>query len=332
MNIQALINGIVQQTTVLIAHVATFGGTRAPLAQVANQVFIDLTNELQRQGVKKNVIADMFGMALRTYHRRIRTLTESQTDSGRIVWDAVLDFIRDNQPVSLRQIKKRFGYDDPNIVSGVLGDMTQSGFVYRSGQGEASIFRLAEEADFAHSQADERREANEYLVWLNVYRLGKASPATLGERSGLEEEELGQALATLMADGRVVESRDHEGLHYHSRRFDIPMGHSGGWEVAVLDHFQAMVSAVCVKLRGGALRADLEDATGGSTFTLEVWPGHPLEQEAKGLLAATRESVEALRERIDDYNREHGKPDALDAVTFYLGQFIKQDEVDDDLR
>ena len=33
----------------------------------------------------KHVIADMFGMALRTYHRKVRELSESQTERGHSV-------------------------------------------------------------------------------------------------------------------------------------------------------------------------------------------------------------------------------------------------------
>ncbi len=58
----------------LVAYLATAGGVRAPLARVANQVFADLSAELAAQGVTKTVIADMFGMALSTFHRRVRAI------------------------------------------------------------------------------------------------------------------------------------------------------------------------------------------------------------------------------------------------------------------
>src|SRR6185436_5092074 len=101
----------------------------------AEQVFLDLTNELHSRGVKKNVIADMFGMALRTYHRRIRELEESKTDRGKTVWEAVLGFLREKEPVSGRTVLARFKGDDPEVVSGVLNDLVQSGLAYRSGRG-----------------------------------------------------------------------------------------------------------------------------------------------------------------------------------------------------
>jgi hypothetical protein len=40
MHSQILIDAIVRQTTVLIARLSTTGGTRSPLAHVANEVFV----------------------------------------------------------------------------------------------------------------------------------------------------------------------------------------------------------------------------------------------------------------------------------------------------
>src|SRR5689334_22596117 len=245
MNTQALIDGIVQQTTVLIAHLATAGGIRAPLARIANRVFLELGEELSRQGVKKNVIADMFGMALRTYHRRVRSVAESETDAGRTVWDAVLDYIREKQPVTASQVKDRFRHDEASVVTGALSDLVGSGFVYRSGRGDGAVFRIAEAQDFEHADEAGRREASEYVVWLAVYRHGPISRAALLESTRLSEESLDAALAILAGDGRVEAIRGADGTSsYRSARFDVPVGSSQGWEAAVLDHFQAMVSAI----------------------------------------------------------------------------------------
>lgn len=327
MNTQALIDGIVQQTTVLIAHLATSGGVRAPLARIANRVFLDLGEELQRQGVKKNVIADMFGMALRTYHRRVRSVAESETDAGRTVWDAVLDFIREQQPVGLVPIRQRFRHDEASVVSGALNDLVSSGFVYRSGRGDGAVFRIAEAQDFEQSALEHRREANEYVVWLAVFRHGPIGRSGLADLTHLGSDALDVALATLLADGRVEPVRqDGGGDAYRSARFDVPIGASQGWEAALLDHFQAMVSAINAKLRAGRAKALSGDEVGGATYTLDVWAGHPCEAEARGLLAETRRRVDALRERIDAYNASHPGERARSRgtpVVFYAGQNVK---------
>lgn len=74
MNTQILIDNIVRQATVLIAKLAASGSVRAPLAHIANQVFLELANELSAQGISRKVSADMFGMALRSYRRRVQRI------------------------------------------------------------------------------------------------------------------------------------------------------------------------------------------------------------------------------------------------------------------
>jgi hypothetical protein len=74
----------VQQTTVLIAQLSTAAGLRAPLAHVADQVFVELSRELEAQGLGRKVVADMFGMALRGYwtpRARAFGSTQSQRQS-----------------------------------------------------------------------------------------------------------------------------------------------------------------------------------------------------------------------------------------------------------
>jgi hypothetical protein len=75
MQTRHLIDGIVRQTTVLIAQLSTAGGVRSPLAHVADQVFVSLAREIESQGVGRKVAADMFGLALRTYQKKIQRLT-----------------------------------------------------------------------------------------------------------------------------------------------------------------------------------------------------------------------------------------------------------------
>src|SRR5678815_5247680 len=90
---QVLIDNIVRQTTILIAQLATSGGVRSPLARIADQVFLELARELDAQGISRKVSADMFGLALRSYRRRVRQLSESSADRGRTLWEAVLAYL-----------------------------------------------------------------------------------------------------------------------------------------------------------------------------------------------------------------------------------------------
>lgn len=314
---QLLINAIVQQTVVFIAQLATSGGVRAPLAHIADQVFLELTRELAEQGVTKKVIADMFGLSLRTYHRRTLAAEQSQTVSGQTVWEAVLRFLAERQPISGSVVLQRFARDDVEIVTGVLNDFVSSGLAYRAGRGDAAVYRLAAPADFDDPAA--RADGERFLVWLCVYRSGPLSRLQLAEHCNLSPERVDAALQALLAAGQVTRG---EGGELSSQRFEVPWEAEHGWEAAVLDHYQALVRAICTKLRIGRTRARLSDAVGGSTWTLDVGPGHPHEAEARDTLQRLRRSVEALREKIDAYNAEHPRTD-LEPVVVYLGQYVK---------
>jgi hypothetical protein len=79
MDTRHLVDAIVRQTTVLIAQLSTAAGVRTPLAQVADQVFLELARELEGQGIGRKVAADMFGLALRSYQKKITRLSGSVT-------------------------------------------------------------------------------------------------------------------------------------------------------------------------------------------------------------------------------------------------------------
>jgi hypothetical protein len=128
-----------------------------------------------------------------------------------------------------------------------------------------------------------------------------------------------RALGELIAEGKVM----REGERYRSDLFEVPCGQAKGWEAAVLDHYQALVSAVSLKLRLGAVASDLRDTVGGSTWSLDVWPGHPLEVEAKSTLKRLRAEVEALRARVDTCNAESPSARPVEQVVIYLGQYVR---------
>ncbi len=317
MNTHRLIDAVVQQTMVFIAQLATSGGVRAPLAHVADQVFLDLSQELQNQGVTKKVIADMFGMALRTYHRRVQETQQSRTDAGRTVWEAVLEFIRDSEPVSGSQVQMRFVQDDAEVVSGVLHDLVNSGLAFRSGRGDGAVYRAAAEADFA---AANQGDSAEWLMWLTVYRRGASTLQELADATRLPVAACEAALHELTEQGRVSKSEETE-PRYSSERLEVPVGGSQGWEVAVLDHYQAMTSAICAKLSERGARA--KDVVGGSTWSLDVWAGHPLEGEATRTLARIREEMESLRARVDQHNAAADAQATRQRVVIYVGQYVR---------
>src|SRR5690349_4069212 len=147
MNAQLLIDSIVRQTMVLVAQLATSRGLRAPLAHVADQVFLDLAAELEAQGLSRKVTADMFGMALRSYRRRVQRLSESSTERGRSLWEAVLDFLASSQAVTRGRVLERFHRDEEATVRAILNDLCESGLVFQLGRGPMSVYRAATPAE-----------------------------------------------------------------------------------------------------------------------------------------------------------------------------------------
>jgi hypothetical protein len=319
MNAQLLIDSIVRQTTVLIAQLATSGGLRAPLAHVANQVFLDLAGELERQGVSRKVSADMFGLALRGYQRRIQRLTESSTDRGRSLWEAVLEDVSSGKVRTRAQILERFSSDDETLVRGVLYDLTESGLVFCSGSGASAAYRAATAEELGEIREALGIEGLDELIWVIVFRNRPLSRSALEQLVKVRAADLDAALARLSAAGRLRETRADGEPAYTSGEFYVPLGHSVGWAAAVLDHFQALVRTISARLRNGA-SGQPEDRTGGSTYTFVVWPGHPFEEEVCGELRRYRDRQTALRAKVDAHNRAHGIPTTYLEVVSYAGQ------------
>src|SRR5215471_11694987 len=165
MTVELLIQAIVRQTTILIAQLATAGGTRAPLASVAHQVFLDLVRELERQGVSRKVSADMFGLGLRTYQRKIQRFSESSTDKGRSLWVAVLDFIQAEGSPTRAAIFVRFAGDDDAQVRAVLHDLCESGLITALGSGTTLSYRLTPDEELARLRQQRKNEGLDELIW-----------------------------------------------------------------------------------------------------------------------------------------------------------------------
>ena len=324
MNAQVLIEGIVRNTTIFIAQLATSGGVRAPLAHIANQVFLDLAREVESQGISKQVSADMFGLALRSYRRRIRRLEAGSTDRESSLWVAMLDYLGKSGVVTRADVLHRFHRDDPELVKSALHDACESGLVFRLGVGRNVAYRAATAVEL--SQLGRRQDGLDEIVWLLVYREGPVSEQDLTDRLPALRDEIGGCLARLTAVERV--HRDADG-RFTSRHVVMSPGESEGWEAGMLDHFQAVIKTLCARL---AASDDDEPSpnVGGSTYSMRVWPGHPLQEEVLGLLAAFRRKHTDLRRRVQEYNECHPLPKRYDEVVVYGGQCILRRESNGD--
>jgi predicted transcriptional regulator len=284
--------------------------------------------ELERQGLGKKVIADMFGLALRSYRQKVQRLRESVTSRGVTLWGAVHAFLAERGSSTRLEILAHFKHDDEATVRGILNDLVESGLVHRTGHGRETRYRVAtqEELEELGTSAEVNSEqTNEAVVWVHICRSGPMRKEQLAEVLPLPEGVIEQALARLVADDRVRIDAKADGLWYATDRCLIPVGESAGWEAALIDHHRAVLTALAAKVVSGKHASAAGDEVGGTTLSYDLWPGHPKEQEVRQLLASTRAKVIALWDEVEEHNKNHPS-DVTYQVTYYCGQYLVRED------
>jgi hypothetical protein len=328
MNVKLLIDGIMHQTTVLIAQLSTVAGVRAPLAHIADQVFLSLAREIEAQGVARKVVADMFGLALRGYQRKTQRLAASATTQGKTLFEAVLEYVGKEGGATRAAILQRFRNDGQRETIGVLTDLVQSGLLYCTGAGEGTLYGATSDAERQRltRQADVTALANMLLG--EIYRNPGALSSELAGSLHVEQDELEPALEKLVTEGRVA--RDDATGALCAATFQIPVGAEDGWESAVFDHYQAAAAAIITKLRLVAGGSSAARAVGGTTLRFELAEHHPHRAEVLALLDRVREMTDELWGRVAEYNDQHPTKDGTPLnVAFYFGQNLDDPSVID---
>lgn len=313
---------------VLIAQLSTADGVRSPLSHVADEVFVGLVRELERQKLGKKVIADMFGLALRSYQQKVQRLSESVTARGITLWGALHGFLVERESASRAEILLHFKHDEEASVRSILNDLVESGLVRRKGSGRDTRYRAAtaeELEELGSSNAGDVAETNAALVWVHVYPASPIHRDQLAELVPLAPEALDAALARLVADERVRLETRPDGVYCVTESCLIPVGQAAGWEAAIVDHHRAVLKAVAAKIVAGKHISAAADEVGGTTLSFDLWPGHPREREVRQLLANVRKQVATLWEEVSAYNREH-RPGTTYSVTFYCGQNLSEEQ------
>lgn len=324
MHSRILIDAIVRQTTVLIAQLSTTAGIRAPLARLADQVFVELASAIESQGVPRKVAADMFGMALRSYQKKVNRLAESLTDESSTLWEGILDFLAEHGTATRREIVERFVRDDPQTIGAVLNDLVTSGLAHRSGTADSALYGLTSESDLKKLIDESNGDTASSMAWLRIYRSGGISVQDLASELDLSIEQMEEMLAGLADQGRIQIDGAGAKRTVRAGQFVVPVGSSVGWEAAVFDHFQAMATAIAQKLQKGSRRSGQDDVVGGTTLSFNVYPGHPHFERVLSLLRKTRRETDDLWNEVAEYNRVHEPPEATTKVTFYAGQAVQE--------
>jgi hypothetical protein len=309
MSLELLVDALTREAASLIASAATQGGARTSLAHLSDRLFHGLALELQALNVRRRVSADMLGMAPRAFLRKLRRVSESATDRGRCLWEAVYEHITAAQPVTHGDVLRRFHRDDQDVLRGVLGDLRDEGLVLVEGRGTQMTYRAATNPEL-EARLGAQREGTDELVWAFIFHEGPISRAAL-QQHGLKSADLDRAIERLIGAGRVLEDSSEKEPRYRSTTFSPPAGTAA--EGPIFDHFRAVVRTLSTFLsRPG-------EPSAASTYKLDLWPGHPMEEETKNLFREWRRRASELRERIDAYNAQLSPMPAIEPMTLYLG-------------
>lgn len=328
MESRILIEAVMRQTTLLIAQLATSTGIRAPLANVADQVFLELAREIEQQGVARKVAADMFGMALRSYRRKVNRLRESVSVAEKTLWQAVLEHVSEHGSVTRSQLLAAFKRDDEADVAAVLADLVASGLLYATGRGRNAAYGTTSRADQEALAAERTLDTLTHLLWLALVEPPGLTRAEIAEQFPDSPALVDEALGALLADGRAQRDESAGEPRFSSRRAMIPVGSEAGWETAVFDHFRAVCTALANKVRLGGASAAAQTLIGGTTLAFELSPDHPHAAEVKGLLTRVRGEVLEVWQRVSAYNAQHPPAEeSLERVIFYAGQNFIANEV-----
>jgi hypothetical protein len=212
-------------------------------------------------------------------------------------------------------------------VAGVLHDLTESGLVFRTGSGDAASYRAANEEELGTLTKSEDAEGLDEMVWAIIYREGPLRHETLSKL--VRDDRLAEVLERLKSRGTIKVRAQGGDQQYAAEELFIAQHAAVGWEAAVFDHFQAMARTIAARLASRA-SGSVEDQIGGSTYSFDVWPGHPNEQEALGHLARFREHTSDLRARIRRHNEAHPRPKRVSSVTVYGGQVVVGSDEDEE--
>ncbi len=327
-NTSLIIDFLVRQTMVTIARLATSGGVRAPLAHLADQVFTDVTRELQAQGMRRKVIADMFGITLRAYHARTQRLQESATERGTSLWQAVYQYVAEHPSVSLSQLKQRFRRDNPATVASIVRDLQGADLVRVKG-------RSRELSLTEPSHASSEAETFDALVWNLVYRHGPMNRHALEQQAiGVPQEELSSAVLRLEENGRVQRSVTSGEEIVAAEECVLPLSEPEGHEAALIDHFQAAISNLGDSAEVLVGKSSHNFPRGGVTFHFDLFEDDPLAPKIFGLLQRIRAEGAELREALKQRGRAQRQGSGRQQrsarkvrVTFYAGQRV---QVEDD--
>jgi hypothetical protein len=263
-------------------------------------------------------------MALRSYQKKLRRLTASESAADRTLWSAALEHIRQHQPVRKSDLLRRFARDGEREVGSIINDLVGSGLIYQTGRGLAALYRVTSEPDLRKLAGSDDPEALAPVVWSAVFDRPGTSENELDAQLGAGPEVVQRAVQLLIQEGRLRRDAPGSDAPLHAEDLVVPVGATHGWEVAVHDHFRAVANAIASKLQQGTVQARGSDVVGGATLSFDVHAAHPYRAQVVGLLAETRARANALWNELEAFNARNPLAEAeRERLFFYFGQYLE---------
>ena len=210
-------------------------------------------------------------------------------------------------------------------------DLTETGMVFCSGNERDAIYRLTSEDELGVFQEEKLCQGPDDLVWALIYRQGPLAYERIAKLGRLSSAALDEALGRLLAAGRISKVERQGGVFYYSEKLVIPLGSSDSWEASVYDHYHAVVKTICNRVDPDSGSEKYGNRVGGATYTFDVGPDHPLEQEVLDTLNKIRALCGDLRKRVVAYNEKHGVCHPHEHVVVYAGQSVIPQEEGEDI-
>ncbi len=336
LNFSQLVERLVPLIGELFATLACRDPLRMSFANLAESTLLDIVNQLRREGLSHEVIADSLGMTVAGYRRKVKKLAEiaqSRMETGqggdagpRTEFEEIYRFVAevgaDGTPVPYLDIEAFCEDMSADRLTSALSFLVRYGLLSVTGQGVTRRYILVPRPS--------PRAAGYYDAVVLLYRSGPLTLPEMAARLALPEAVCAGYLERLRAEGSLEEHRGPgAGVRFRATRYHIPVDTPEGFEAALWDHFHTVIAAVCKKVRLTQYNAAPGELEGGATYSFDVPAGHPLLDEITAFLRKNREQLEVWLEAVRPFGAAPSQ-DRMERVTVYLGQMVEPIHGDSD--
>ncbi|MCB9788932.1 MAG: hypothetical protein H6744_19825 [Deltaproteobacteria bacterium] len=325
MNFSNLVERMVPLVAELFATLKVTDPLRMDFAGIAEKTVHDLVGVLRQEGLTNEEIAAALDLSIAGFYRKVKDLRETYSPGEGprrpTLWEHIYDFVLEqsggshDRPVTFLAIEARFPQLSPDRLGAMLRYLVRFGRLSMTGHGPQRRYHIVER--------ELPTGATYHDAVVTLYRDGPLTRAELAQRLEVDEQTCEPWLVRLRDAGRLEETTvGRQPARYRATGYHIEPEEPAGYEAALWDHFQAVVRAICKKVRLGATQASMGDLIGGTTFSFDLPVEDPLYAELSGFLAETRQRMEAWLVRHGEMEARPGARRVR--VTIYTGQMVEE--------